>query len=371
VLKQKGKMMSQNPVAVLGGGNGGHMMAVDLTVRGYPVHFYDHPQFEKSFKPTLTKGAVEAVGIGPRGNFPIHQLSMDMGETLSGVNWIHVVIPSNGHDLFFQEMLPHLRDGQKVVIWAGDFGALRLKKMLAQRGKDKGVTIIETNTLPYGTRLEGPAKINLLLTAPKVMAATLPASTMNEVIDEFRAMFPCIVEAKHVIAAAFNNPNPIVHPPGSLLNTGRIQYSHGDFYMYREGITEAVAFVIREIYEESRRVAEAFDFEMIQYRDTDFRTTASIMGVEFVAPFDTLGVIASIIGPSSLKDRYITEDLPFGLVPRSELGRLVNVPTPIIDGIVSIGCVVCQEDYWKRGRTLETLGLEGLTNDQILKLVEG
>ncbi len=363
--------MSQKPVAVLGGGNGGHMMAVDLTVRGYPVHFYEHPQFEESFKPTLTRGAIEAVGIGPSGKIPIHQITMDMGKTLSGVDWIHVAIPANGHDLFFQEMIPHLREGQKVVIWAGDFGALRFKKMLAQQGKDQGITIMETNTLPYGTRLEGPAKINLLLVAPRVLVAALPASKMKQVIDEFRAMFPCIVEAKHVLAAAFNNPNPIVHPPGSLLNTGRIEYSHGDFYMYREGITEAVALVIREIYEESRRVAEAFNFDMIQYRDIDFRTTTSIMGVEFVAPFDTLGVIASIIGPTSLKDRYITEDLPFGLVPRSELGRLANVPTPIIDSIVSIGSVVCQEDYWKSGRTLEALGLEGLTKDEIVRLIGG
>lgn len=363
--------MSQKPVAVLGGGNAGHMMAVDLTVQGYPVHFYEHPQFEERFKPTLTKGAIEAVGIGPCGNYPIHQISMDMGKTLNGVDWINVAIPANGHDLFFQEMIPHLREGQRVVIWAGDFGAMRFKKMLAQQGKDLAVTIIETNTLPYGTRLEGPAKINLLLIAPRVMAATLPASKMDEVIDEFRSIFPCIIETKHVLAAAFNNPNPIVHPPGSLLNTGRIQYSRGDFYMYREGITEAVAFVIQEIYEESRRVAEAFNFEMVQYRDIDFRTTASIMGVEFVAPFDTLGVIASIIGPTSIQSRYITEDLPFGLVPRSELGRLVNVPTPIIDSIVSIGSVVCQEEYWRRGRTLESLGLAGLTNDEIIRLIEG
>ena len=363
--------MTQKPIAVLGGGNGGHMMAVDLSARGYQVHLYEHPKFEGSFKPTLIKGAIEVSGIGPCGTFPIHQISMDMGKTLNNVDWIHVVIPANGHDLFFREMIPHLREGQKVVIWAGDFGTLRLRKMLIEQDKDHGIIIIETNTLPYGTRLEGPGKIRLLLVSPRVLAAALPASKTDELIDEFRTMFPCVVKAKHVLATAFNNPNPIVHPPGSLLNTGRIQYSGGDFYMYREGITEAVAFVIREIYEESRRVAEAFNFDMQQYRDIDFRTTASIMGVEFVAPFDTLGVIASIIGPTSLKSRYITEDLPYGLVPRSELGRLVNVSIPIIESIVSIGSVVCQENFWQTGRTLKTLGLEGLNREEILQIIEG
>jgi opine dehydrogenase len=141
--------------------------------------------------------------------------------------------------------------------------------------------------------------------------------------------------------------------------------------MYREGITESVSRVIRQVYEESGRVARAFDFDMTEYQDTDFRTTCSIMGVEFVAPFDTAGVIASIIGPCSVGDRYITEDLPFGLVPRSQLGQVVGVATPVIDGFVSIGSIVCREDYWQTGRTLEKLGLAGLDKDGILEVVAG
>lgn len=101
------------------------------------------------------------------------------------------------------------------------------------------------------------------------------------------------------------------------------------------------------------------------------RTTASIMGVEFEAPVDTLGVVASIIGPTSIESRYITEDLPYGLVPRSELGRLAGVRTPVIDGIVSIGSIVCREDYWTNGRTLRTLGFESLSLDEILGVLAG
>ena len=71
-----------------------------------------------------------------------------------------------------------------------------------------------------------------------------------------------------------------------------------------------------------------------------------------------------------MQARYITEDLPFGLVPRCELGRLVGVPTKVIDGFVSIGSVVCEADYWSTGRTLETLGLDGKTPEEIVQLLE-
>jgi opine dehydrogenase len=363
--------MNQKPIAVLGGGAGAHMMAVDLTDRGYRVHLCEHPDFEASFQTTLRAQAIEAVGIGPRGTYHIHRASTDIASAVEEAEWVNVVMPAVGHDLFFGAIVPHLRDGHKVVTWAGDFGSLRLRRMLLEAGKRDGVTVIETNTLPYGTRIVEPGRISLLCIAPHVMAAALPSGRTGEAVKELREMFPCISQAPNVLAAAFNNPNPIVHPPGSLLNTGRIEHSRGEFYMYREGITESVARVIREVYEESRRVARAFDFDMTEYRDADFRTTCSIMGVEFVAPFDTAGVIASILGPRSVRDRYITEDLPFGLVPRSQLGDVVSVATPVMDGFVSIGCVVCQEDYWQTGRTLEKLGLGGLDRDGILEAVRG
>ena len=58
--------MNSKPMAVLGGGHGGHMMAVDLTDRGHRVHLYEHPRFEESFQPSLTKKAIEAIRPGIR-----------------------------------------------------------------------------------------------------------------------------------------------------------------------------------------------------------------------------------------------------------------------------------------------------------------
>jgi len=346
-------------------------MAVDLTDRGYDVHLCEHPDFAGTFQATLDAQAIEATGIGPQGTFPIHRVGTDIPAALAEAEWLHVVMPAIGHEVFFREMIPLFRDGHKVVVWAGDFGSLRLRRMLEEAGRLGAVTILETSTLPYGTRITGPGRIKLLLTAPHVLAGALPAACTAEVVQALHEMFPCISPCRNVLAAAFNNVNPIVHPPGSLLSTGRIEYSGGDFNMYREGITESVARVIRGVYEESRNVARALEFDMTEYRDIDFRTTSSIMGVEFTAPFDTAGVLAGIVGPRTVHDRYITEDLPFGLVPRSQFGQAVGLRTPLTDGIVSIGSAVCGEDYWQTGRTLDKLGLAGLDKAGILEVIEG
>ncbi|MFC1912709.1 NAD/NADP octopine/nopaline dehydrogenase family protein [Chloroflexota bacterium] len=363
--------MLEKPIAILGGGNGGHCMAADLTLAGYQVNFYEHPDFADGFRATLETRKVELGGIGRQGRADISLVTTDMAQAIEDADLINIVLPAQGHDLFFNEMIPHLRDGQTVVVWAGDFGSLRLYQLLKEQGRKIQVTIYEASTLPYGTRLVAPARVDLLLVAPRILISALPAKNTDKDLEELRILYPCLVTGQNVLATAFNNPNTIIHPPGSLLNTGRIQYSRGEFYMYREGITEAVARVIRTVFDEVSVLAKVLGVEMIQYEKRDFQTTGSIMGVSFQAPVDTLGVLASIKGPHTVYDRYITEDLPFGLVPIVELGRKVGVATPVVEAIVNIGVVVCHDNFWEAGRTLATLGLADLSKEEILQLVEG
>jgi hypothetical protein len=94
------------------------------------------------------------------------------------------------------------------------------------------------------------------------------------------------------------------------------------------------------------------------------------MAVEFWAQFDKLGIIASIKGSSTLNGRYIIEDLPYGLVHRSQLGKKIGISTLIIDGIINIGCIVCENNFWQ-GRTLEDLGLAYMFEEIIKFLREG
>lgn len=364
--------MMEKPIAVLGGGNGAQCMAADLSLHGYNVRLYEHPSFAENpnIRKVLCDGEITLRGIKKEGTARLSAATTDVASAISGVDLINVVIPAPGHELFFTELIPHLRDGQTVIVWAGDFGSLRLAKRVADERPGLKIMIAETHTIPYGTRISEPGVVELLLTAPRVGIAALPASGTARLLEGLREMYPELTPMQNVIAAGIANPNPICHPPGSILNTGRIQYSGGDFRMYGEGITEAVARVIRAVFEETTALADALGVEVFQYEDRAFRTNTSIMGVSFQAPFDTNGIIGAIVGPKSIYDRYITEDLPFGLVPMSQLGDLLGVPTPLIDSFVNLGSEICGENYWETGRTLETLGLDQLGPDEIISSVE-
>lgn len=74
---------------------------------------------------------------------------------------------------------------------------------------------------------------------------------------------------------------------------------------------------------------------------------------------------------AAIKSRYVTEDVPYGLVPMSELGRKLGVATPLIDAFIEIAGAMNQEDYRTSGSGLKALGLTELSKEQIIDLVEG
>src|ERR1051326_6114819 len=342
--------MDRPCIAVFGGGHGAHMLAGHLALEGERVNLIEHPNFEKSFSPLIKNPVIDVSGIGPVGSAKLNMATTDFARGVAGARWIHVVMAATGHDLFFEQLVPCLQDGQNVVIWAGNLASARLYHLLQHRASTARVNIFETNTLAYGTRLKAIGQIELLLWAKRVQIAGMPSS-VTPALEELKRFFPRMEHGPNVLATALNNPNPTVHPAASILNVGRIEYSRGDFYLYREGLTPAAGEAIRKVYDESVAVARAYGIELLAYRDADFHTTASVMGVEFESPKDTLAVIATVKGPSSLRDRYFTEDIPYGLVPRSQMGKKAGINMPVTDAIVNLGIAVTGVDYWKTGRT--------------------
>ena len=63
---------------------------------------------------------------------------------------------------------------------------------------------------------------------------------------------------------------------------------------------------------------------------------------------------------SKLDNRYLTEDVGFGMVFLSDLGRQIGVPTPVMDAIIEIASVVMARDF--RGEARRTMAGAGLSD---------
>jgi len=61
--------------------------------------------------------------------------------------------------------------------------------------------------------------------------------------------------------------------------------------------------------------------------------------------------------------------VPTGLVPIVSLGALAGVRTPACRAVVELCAVLLGREFWSEGRTLESLGLTGMTVEGILDYV--
>jgi len=80
--------------------------------------------------------------------------------------------------------------------------------------------------------------------------------------------------------------------------------------------------------------------------------------------------LTPIKGPTSLANRYVTEDIPIGLVCWSQLGGMIGVPTPLMRATVEIGIAISGVNYWETGRTMEKCGIAGMTAEELCDYVK-
>ena len=75
--------------------------------------------------------------------------------------------------------------------------------------------------------------------------------------------------------------------------------------------------------------------------------------------------------PQSVTHRYITEDVPYLLVPLSEMGKMVKVPTPTIDAIIHLASIINKTNYPAYGRGLKAMGFKNIAFENIKDIVHG
>jgi len=356
-------------------------MAYDLSSRGYAVMLYEHPDFIKNIEGIIELGGIEAVETVPgEVNSPKCALSgfaevtatADVRTAVEHADILFMIMPSFGQEIVFKLVMPYLRDGQLLCLLPGNCGSLVFRRMMREAGVRANVVFAETNTIPYACRTIEPGRVFVLAVKQGMGIGALPGSESDRVAEDLEPILNLkLFPHKNVAQIALNNPNMVVHPATSVLNMGVFESRKGSFYFYREGMSESVCKVLQEIDNERMNITEglglgreSFFQHTKQYYDFDFKTIREF--AEFSPIHSSFGYDA----PTSPRDRYISEDCPFLLVPVFEFGKLLGIRTPVTESIITIASIYNDTHYFQTGRTLAKLGLEGMNKEQILEYLD-
>jgi len=364
--------MEKDLVAVLGGGNGGHAVAANLSLAGFKVNFFELPQFADSFEKVLRTKEIQIEGVSIDGMAKLNLATTDIQQAIKDAEVIFVITPAFGHKAMADVCAPFVQDGQMIVLMPGSGGSLEFINIFKQKKVKREITFAESCTLPYGARLKGSGHVSVLINAVILPTGVFPSNRTAGVISKLKQFYPMIIPAKDVLEAAINNPNPVVHPVATLLSATRIEHSKGEFYLYAEGMTPSVARAYESLNQERLSICEALGYKLyhwdnLEFKDYNLGETEEecryrILNTSMDAAFGKDGSYAGIKmkGPEHLKDRFVTEDVPYGMVLLSTLGNLLGVPTPTHDAVIQMASVINRTDYWKTGRGMKQLGLSKL-----------
>lgn len=222
-------------------------------------------------------------------------------------------------------------------------------------------------TIPWACRITAPGVITIM-----GIKEFLPLSIFAEHngIGDVEAILNTIIPIPvdvldNPIIAGLENINFGGHPLLTTLNMGILENFDGNFNYYKDCCSPATANAAAKMDKERLAVGDCLGLKLKTELEamnalyaSDYKTV-----YEFNRASTTHGKITS--GPNSSKSRYITEDVPYLLVPCYDLATLCGIKVPIIESCIHIASAYNETDYFKTGRTLEKMGFKDYSREAL------
>jgi opine dehydrogenase len=348
---------------IIGAGNGGQSIAGDLVLRNIEVAgIYDcNPTPIQYIK---QQGGIKMTGPVVSGFASISLATTNIEELMEISDILLVAVPATAHETLAKQMAPHLRSNHLIVLFPGYVGGtIVFRKVFEKFHNNEQVLLAETISMPYATRLIEPAAVGIKARKRALPIAAFPGINTTKVVEKLNNAFPEIVPWEDVLSVGFNNPNPILHVVKYLFNLGRVESPEAfeaDFHAWGSPTIDRIE---QKVDSERLMVIQSIGLKCLSIRE--FHELC--YGELHYKPIPISKDYKSSLPPSASQapERFITEDVPMGLVPISDFGKKFGVPTPTADLLIDIASFIRETDYRKLGRTCEYLGLADMNTNEI------
>jgi len=359
ILKKDNKNLK---FCVLGAGHGGLAMAGHLAIKGFKVNLYNRGR--KRIRPVIQRKGIKVEGE-IKGFGSIEIASTHIKECIDGVDVLMVVVPAIGHRYIAETCAPYLKENQIVILNPGRTGgALEFHNTLKEHGVKQSPFIAEAQTFLYASRALGPAHARIFSIKNSVPLATLPAYWIPGILKIIQRAFPQFIPGDNIFKTSFENIGAIFHPALTVLNASWIEETHGDFEYYIQGASKSTATILEKLDKERLEIAAALGIKVMSAKAWLY-TAYSATGKDlYEAIHDNPGYMG-LKAPDRLHHRYIDEDVPMSLVPIASIGEMLKVKTPTIKSIIHFASIMRGIDFWKEGRTVNNLGIKGMSIKEI------
>jgi opine dehydrogenase len=323
----------------------------------------------------LSTGALES-SFSPR-------VASSCRELVDNNDVLVLAVPANGHKHLFEQVAKFIRSDQTIIISShASFGALYLSQLLQRERPDLQSLpmIIAWGTTVCTARKQAASNaVRLNTVRTSVDMCVLPASSTDQGLELCQQLFSSsgnddtknkkkiqFQPRDGLLAIALSNVNPQNHLGIALGNISRMENKEEWFQMLN--ITPTIGRLLEALDQERLQIANMLNVQvkiLFEHFSLSFHVPISDSISDMGTAIYKSG--NDVHGPSTADSRYVTEDVPFGLVPTIVLGKLVGRPTPLHESGVQIMSAMYGRDFFQENDLLQALRLEQYTLEELME----
>ena len=353
--------MTAPTIAIIGAGIGGVYLSAMLADHARRLGLHDVD--ETRLTSIRARGGIEVEG--PPDRFAaIEHVTTELATAVDGADVIIVATGGTYQEAVAAALAPLLRGGEIILLIQGNTGgSLVVRRALDRAGCRVAVDVAEMDNYPFSCWRLSPTRIRPIIAKRWLQIAAFPGNRIGAVFPRLAALFPHAMARQSIAFTGFTNANAMLHVANCVANAGKID--RGEAYkFYAEGVTPSVARLYAAINAERVAVAAALGADVPDLADWFEQTygvrgatlseTCRLLTTNSDGPYQATGT------PKSWDNKYITEDVPVGLMPMQAIGGACGVPTPMIDAVIALACRLAGSDFAAQARTLRRMGIDGL-----------
>ncbi|MBU8567101.1 NAD/NADP octopine/nopaline dehydrogenase family protein [Virgibacillus pantothenticus] len=359
-------------IAILGAGHAGCVVAGDLSIKGHDVTLIktSNSMHNENFNYLLkNNGKITLRENEVTKTTRINKITKDLSE-LSKAEIIIVYIQTTYHEDLIRKMKDYIQDEQIILFNPGYFSTAYMLK----HGIKHNITIVEAQSSFIDCRIIEPGVINVGFRNVRNPLGVYPNENLSIARNKLDNLGYPFKYLSSTVEAALHNPNLIVHTVGAIMSIPRIEKTNGDYVMYYEVFTPSVWNILEKLDEEKMNVLEKIGFERISYVEACKYRNSLDDTLDAKEVFFKYAMMPNRSkGPVSVRSRYITEDVPEGLVMLESIAKQLGIKTPVCTALIEIASAALEMDMRKNGRTPERLGkknIEKILEDRKQKVAE-
>lgn len=346
-------------LAVLGAGNSGCALAADYAAHGHEVTLIktSGSMHEDNFSYlTAHNGEMTLDEFGTETLCRIAHLTRDI-DAVKGKDVVLLCTQTGFHEDVLRRVVPLLSAGQILLIVPGYLSTAYVLGL----NPAEGVIVAEAESNFIDGRISAPGRFKVGFRNVRNPLGIYPKCAKSAAREKLDAMGTPFTYLNSVIEAALHNPNMIVHTVGAVMSIPRIEATNGDYCMYHEVFTPSVWNILEALDAEKMRVLEKLGCEPVPYVEAcKFRNSLNEQrpGKEVFFAYASMPTRAK--GPVKVDSRYISEDVPQGLVLLESLGKTLSVPTPVCSAFIELAAAALGRELRRSGRSIERLGEDNI-----------